>query len=202
MTNLGKDQQVFLHKSTEQSWVLLPHILISLTAQPIATVCASLSAVDKVDFTPGYANQQSLSLLCSLWTTSLPLSYKTSLLPLCLLSHITSSSLASGTFPDSFKQAWMVPLKKPCVDPAEVENYWRFLLFHFFWKLLKGWSSIKSQASSCTTPFLTQISQALKARVYLHHTMQSRRGVCSQNFETMWQKRIGCMWTAHSPIDR
>ena len=54
------------------------------------------------------------------------------------VTHIINSSLTTGVFPTAFKQARVTPLlKKPTLNPAQVENYRPISLLPFLSKVLE-----------------------------------------------------------------
>jgi len=95
-------------------------------------------------FTPLSPNQV-LSLVTSARTTTCPLDPIPShilqaIAPdlLSFLTHLINSSLSTGCFPDSLKEARVNPLlKKPTLDPSEVSNYRPLSLLPFLSKTLE-----------------------------------------------------------------
>ncbi|XP_051575377.1 uncharacterized protein LOC127453187 [Myxocyprinus asiaticus] len=79
------------------------------------------------------------------------------------LTHLINTSLLTGTFPTTFKQARVTPLlKKPALNPTQIEYYRPVLSSHSWQKHLKGQFSIKSLPISHRTSCWMTISQALK----------------------------------------
>ncbi|XP_058482380.1 uncharacterized protein LOC131457848 [Solea solea] len=119
-----------------------------LTSLPTTNSAPSLSS-----FTP-LSQDQVLSLITSARPTSCPLdpipshllqSIASDLLP--FLTHLINTSLSSGCFPDSLKEARVTPLlKKPTLDPSEVNNYRPVSLLPFLSKTLER--AIFNQLSS------------------------------------------------------
>jgi hypothetical protein len=88
-----------------------------------------------------------------------------------LLPYLTSlinSSLTAGYVPPVFKRARVAPLlKKPTLDPSDVNNYRPVSLLSFSPKLLSVPSLASSTAISLRMTFLIQISQVSRLVIQL-----------------------------------